>query len=106
MVGEGIGPAAFAVYRRHCYRLTAAMATRPRHPSEPDTFLDLTGMACPMNWAQAKATLETMSDGQVLELITDDPRAASDIPRAVEAEGWWVLLVEKNEVSVRIKIER
>ena len=106
MVGAGIGAAAFAVQPRHCYRLSAAMDTRPRHASDADIFLDLTGVACPMNWARAKAALETMSDGQVLELITDDPRAASDIPRAVETEGWWVLLVEENAAGVRIRIER
>ncbi len=72
----------------------------------PDVALDLIGVACPLNWARAKARLETMRRGEVLELLTDDPRAGKDVPRAAEAEGYWVLDVEMEPGRVRIRIER
>ncbi len=68
--------------------------------------LDLLGVPCPLNWARAKATLETMELGAVLELITDDPRAQRDIPTAAESEGYLVLEVERLTSGVRIVIER
>lgn len=73
---------------------------------QPDVALDLTGVACPLNWARAKARLETMMRGEVLEMLTDDPRAGTDVPRAAEAEGYWVLEVEQKPGRVRIRIER
>jgi TusA-related sulfurtransferase len=77
-----------------------------KEDSPPDVALDLIGVACPLNWARAKARLETMRRGEVLELLTDDPRAGKDVPRAAEAEGYWVLDVEMEPGRVRIRIER
>jgi len=70
--------------------------------------LDLRGVACPLNWARAKARLETMPRGARLLLIADDPRAARDIPGAAEAEGWAVLSVQAtdDDRAVEIEIER
>jgi len=71
-------------------------------------FLDLRGIACPLNWAKAKARLEELSRGSRLVLETDDPRASRDIPGAAEAEGWAVLEVRRSDAddAVRITIER
>jgi len=61
---------------------------------EPARRLDLRGVACPLNWARAKAALALMANGELLELLVDDPRAPLDIPRAAEAEGHVVLSVK------------
>lgn len=53
--------------------------------------LDLCGVKCPLNWAKAKVVLEALAAGSRLELVIDDPKGARDIPRAAEAEGWFVL---------------
>ena len=47
-----------------------------------------------------------MRRGEILELLTDDPRAGKDVPRAAEAEGYWVLDVALEAGRVRIRIER
>lgn len=75
---------------------------------KPTVFLDLRGIACPLNWAKAKARLEGLPRGGRLVLETDDPRAARDIPGAAEAEGWIVLDVGATAAGdgVRIAIER
>ena len=73
-----------------------------KHPKT----LDLVGVACPLNWARAKVVLETMARGTVLDLVTDDPRAETDIPRAAEIEGFAVLGVHRDGEIVHIRIER
>ena len=68
--------------------------------------LDLTGVACPLNWARAKAVLEALPAGEVLTILTDDPRALRDMPAAAEAEGWAVLEAVREHGKVRITIEK
>ncbi len=71
-----------------------------------EEFLDLRGVACPLNWARAKARLEEMDRGARLVLLADDPRAQRDIPGAAEAEGWAVVGVTNEGDAIRIVIER
>jgi len=52
--------------------------------------LDLRGVPCPLNWARAKVRLETLTRGDELVLLVDDPRAVRDIPGAAEAHGYAV----------------
>jgi len=74
--------------------------------SDDRILLDLRGVACPLNWARAKARLETMRRGESLELLADDPRAARDIPLAAETEGYFVVSVRMVEGVCHIRIER
>jgi TusA-related sulfurtransferase len=52
--------------------------------------LDLRGVRCPLSWAKAKVLLETLSRGDQVTLILDDPKGVRDIPRAAEAVGYAV----------------
>jgi len=70
----------------------------------PSTLMDLRGVRCPLNWAKAKVQLETLPPGAELELILDDPKAARDIPRAAEAEGYAVIEVEQRHSDWRLLI--
>jgi len=49
-----------------------------------------------------------MEQGQLLELITDDPRALRDIPAAAEGEGYLVVSIisDGGRGAARIIIER
>jgi len=49
-----------------------------------------------------------MASGEVLEIITDDPRALRDIPKAAEGEGYAVITNDrpKGPSPGRIVIER
>ena len=89
------------------------MARSPKPAGGPPAApicLDLRGVACPLNWARAKAVLATMARGARLELLVDDPRAGSDIPRAAESEGHVVVELgpagTARPVVTRIVIER
>jgi len=51
-----------------------------------DQFLDLRGLPCPGNLPKLLIKLETMSSGEVLELILDDMIALDRIPAALNEE--------------------
>jgi tRNA 2-thiouridine synthesizing protein A len=45
---------------------------------KPDQTLDVRGMGCPMPLLKAKKAVETISGGQVLEVLGTDPGSKSD----------------------------
>ena len=52
--------------------------------------LDLRGVPCPLSWARARVRLEGLDSGEILVVLLDDPKGATDIPRAAEAQGYAV----------------
>lgn len=68
--------------------------------------LDLCGIPCPLSWARAKVLLEELQPGDVLTVLTDDPRAVRDMPGAAEIEGYMIVEVETSPTGTRIRIER
>jgi TusA-related sulfurtransferase len=68
--------------------------------------LDLRGIKCPLNWAHAKVRLEQMTRGEILELVLDDPRSVTDIPRAAEAEGYALAEIVALDRTWRLRIEK
>lgn len=97
---------------RECHeaydRLDAGLKLRKKEPvssviqnevdmslqKEVDARLDLSGVACPMNFVKTKLQLEEMDAGQLLEIILDDGEPIRNVPRSVQAEGHKIL---KNE---------
>jgi len=67
--------------------------------------LDLRGVRCPLSWAKARVVLDTLTRGEELDLVVDDPQAARDIPRAAEAVGHHVAGMTAEAGSWRITIE-
>jgi TusA-related sulfurtransferase len=68
--------------------------------------VDARGLRCPVNWAKAKAQLEQVPPGTVVEVLVDDPRSERDLPIAAEAEGYAVLEVEVVATHLRIVLEK
>lgn len=60
-------------------------------------LLDLSGVACPMNFVKTKIRLSTMSVGSQLEVILDDGEPIANVPLSLEEQGQKVL--SKNRVS-------
>lgn len=90
-------------------RLDANLKLRKKEPALPileevamklekkaDVRLDLSGVACPMNFVKTKLQLEEMDPGQVLEVILDDGEPIRNVPRSVEAEGHKI--VERSKI--------
>jgi sulfite reductase (NADPH) hemoprotein beta-component/sulfite reductase (ferredoxin) len=71
------------------------------------TLLDLTGVACPMNFVKTKIKLSTMPVGSLLDVILDDGEPIANVPLSLEEQGQKVL--EKEQVSDaqwRIRVEK
>ena len=69
-------------------------------------FLDLRGVACPMNWVRTKMVLEDMEIGQKLEVVLDDGEPIRNVPRSLKDEGHKLLKVTPDGNCFRIVIER
>ena len=50
-------------------------------------FMDLRGVACPMNFVKAKLRMEMMELGETLELLLDDGRPIKNVPDSFRDEG-------------------
>ena len=53
--------------------------------------LDLSGVACPINFVKTKLQLEEMETGEILEVILDDGAPKENVPRSAQAEGHKIL---------------
>lgn len=60
-------------------------------------LLDLSGVACPMNFVKTKIRLSTMAVGSRLEVILDDGAPIENVPLSLEEQGQKVL--EKQRLS-------
>jgi TusA-related sulfurtransferase len=59
-----------------------------------------------LSWAQAKCLLDGLKPGDIVRVLTDDPRAVRDLPRAAEAEGYAIVEIVPCPQLTRIVIER
>ncbi len=66
------------------------------NPHEIDRTLDVKGLTCPLPVLKTKQTLDRMHSGEVLEVISTDPDAKSDIPRLFKRLGHAVLEVRED----------
>ncbi len=69
-------------------------AAKGSAPPSADSYLDLSGVACPMNFVKTKLRLEDMEPGQLLEVVIDDGEPMRNVPRSVQAEGHKVNVLE------------
>jgi TusA-related sulfurtransferase len=63
---------------------------------KPDKILDIKGQVCPYTFVRSKLTIEKMSLGEVLEIITDHRPASENVPKSMENEGQKVLKVDQT----------
>ena len=62
-----------------------------------DVELDATGLLCPLPVLKAAKQLRSMSPGDVLKLIADDPAAVVDVPHFCAEAGHKFLASEDVE---------
>lgn len=63
--------------------------------------LDLRGLRCPLPVLKTRKALAALGDGDRLEVTTDDPLAAVDIPNLVREIGDELVLMEAREDAER-----
>jgi sulfite reductase (NADPH) hemoprotein beta-component/sulfite reductase (ferredoxin) len=74
--------------------------------SDTDT-LDLSGVACPMNFVKTKIKLSSMAIGAQLEVILDDGAPIENVPLSLEEQGQKVLVKERiSEAQWKILVEK
>ena len=69
-------------------------------------FLDLRGLKCPLPALFARRALAGTAAGGEIEILSDDPLAAVDVPHMCNQEGHEVLAVERCDAVVRIVLRR
>jgi len=50
-------------------------------------FLDLRGVACPMNFVKTKLYMDKMPAGETLEVLLDDGEPVESVSESITAEG-------------------
>lgn len=71
-----------------------------------DFTLDCTGLMCPMPIANTAMKIKTMSQGQVLEVIADDPGIKRDMPAWARVTGNELLGMEEEEGKVKAYLRK
>ena len=60
-----------------------------------DHFLDLRGVACPMNFVKTRLYLDKISTGDLLKVFLDEGEPVESVSSSVAAEGHAVLECSK-----------
>ena len=71
-----------------------------------DRHLDLRGKVCPYQTLEPKLVLNEMSEGEVLEVITDYYPARQTVPRLMKELGYWCELVDGDKSVFRFLIQK
>ncbi|MBI3812504.1 MAG: sulfurtransferase TusA family protein [Nitrospirae bacterium] len=63
----------------------------------PPVLLDLSGVACPINYVKTKLKLEELEIGQRLEVILDEGEPIRNVPKSLQGDGQKILSQEKKD---------
>lgn len=69
-------------------------------------YLDLRGVACPLNFVKTKLKLEAMNAAEVLEVELDDGEPIANVTASVKEEGHRILKVEKTANYWKLVIKK
>jgi len=72
----------------------------------PDVVLDTKGLICPMPLLKAKKAIDTLEQGQVLNLIATDSGTCSDILLLVRRLGLELLETRESCGSIEFYIKK
>lgn len=72
----------------------------------PDKTVDCIGLYCPMPLLKTREEIDTLKEGQILELIADDPAAEEDIQRFAKRTGNEILKMEKEGDNIIFLIKK
>ncbi len=85
----------------------ASAAESGADADEEVPLLDLSGVACPMNFVKTKIRLTTMPLGARLDVILDDGAPIENVPLSLEEQGQKILSKEKlGDAQWKIRVEK
>jgi TusA-related sulfurtransferase len=73
---------------------------------KPDKVLDTLGLFCPEPVFRTRQELDTLSVGEIIELIADDPASESDITSLVKNIGQELLGITKDGDELHFFIKK
>jgi len=86
---------------------SASAAGTASETSSAVTLLDLSGVACPMNFVKTKIKLTTMPIGSQLDVLLDDGEPIENVPLSLEEQGQTILAKDKvSEHQWKIRVEK
>ncbi|MBI5874680.1 MAG: sulfurtransferase TusA family protein [Deltaproteobacteria bacterium] len=71
-----------------------------------DVFMDLRGVACPMNYVKAKLQIEEMKLGQTMLLYIDEGEPIRLVPVSLQDDGQEILKIEKMEEFYKLLMRK
>ena len=71
-----------------------------------DEPLDLRGLKCPLPALFAKRALHGVPRGTSIEIVTDDPLAAVDVPHMCHHENFEIVSLERDGDVARMVVRR
>lgn len=71
-----------------------------------DKTLDARGLSCPMPSVKTALALETMDQGQTLEVLTDDPVSKKDLPVWAQSTGNELLGIREEDTTIKIYLKK
>tara|TARA_B100000686_G_scaffold136053_1_gene143276 strand:+ start:449 stop:694 length:246 start_codon:yes stop_codon:yes gene_type:complete len=69
-------------------------------------YLDLLGFLCPIPVHETRRVLEECDDGEVIEVVCDDPETLHDIPALCDRMGVLLKVVEEEAGEFRFIIAK
>lgn len=72
----------------------------------PDRQIDCTGLFCPMPIVKTREAMTQMTEGQVLEMLSDDPASDPDMRSWARNTGHELLDVTRNGAVYRFVIRK
>ena len=73
---------------------------------KPDKTLDCIGLYCPEPVFRTRMKRDEMSQGEVLELLADDPAAEEDIKSLIKRTKHEILSIKKEENIIKFLIRK
>ena len=73
---------------------------------KPIQIYDFTGLKCPLPVLKTKRALKNHNNGEVIEIIADDPAANIDLKHFCEVSGDILLNVIKNNKNLNCFIKK
>lgn len=74
--------------------------------SKPDVVVDTVGKVCPQPVIAASLKMKQLLDGQVMEILADDPAVLRDIPAWCKNSGNRFLKLTREEDRFRLYIQK
>lgn len=72
----------------------------------PNYRLDMQGEPCPYPAVKTLEVMESMQEGEILEIISDCPQSINNIPQDAKNHGYKVLSIDSSGPTIQYLIQK